>query len=46
MRVTIAAQAGFLLLGRGGSFGNLREVLVYLGRFVALLSLPPVVWLF
>jgi hypothetical protein len=35
MRVTIAAQAAFLLLGRGGSFGNLREVLVYPGRFVA-----------
>jgi hypothetical protein len=33
MRVTIAAQAAFLLLGRGGSFGNLREVLVYPGRF-------------
>lgn len=35
MRVTIAAQAAFLLLGRGGSFGNLREVLVYPGHFVA-----------
>lgn len=34
MRVTIAAQAAFLLLGRGGSFGNLREVLVYPGHFV------------
>lgn len=34
MRVTIAAQAALLLLGRGGSFGNLREVLVYPGRFV------------
>jgi MtfA peptidase len=34
MRVTIAAQAVFLLLGRGGSFGNLREVLVYPGHFV------------
>ena len=35
MRITIAAQAAFLLLGRGGSFGNLREVLVYPGHFVA-----------
>ncbi|MDQ2735508.1 MAG: zinc-dependent peptidase [Pseudomonadota bacterium] len=34
MRVTIAAQAAFLLLGRGGSFGNLREVWVYPGHFV------------
>jgi hypothetical protein len=34
MRVTIAAQAAFLLLGRGGSFSNLREVLVYPGHFV------------
>jgi MtfA peptidase len=34
MRVTIAAQAALLLLGRGGSFGNLREVLVYPGHFV------------
>lgn len=34
MRVTIAAQAAFLLLGRGGSFGSLREVLVYPGHFV------------
>ena len=34
MRVTIAAQAAFLLLGRGGSFGNLREVLVYPGHFL------------
>ena len=34
MRVTIAAQASFLLLGRGGSFGNLREVLVYPDHFV------------
>ena len=34
VRVTIAAQAAFLLLGRGGSFGNLREVLVYPGLFV------------
>jgi Mlc titration factor MtfA (ptsG expression regulator) len=34
MRVTIAAQAAFLLLGRGGSFSNLREVLVYPGQFV------------
>ena len=34
VRVTIAAQAAFLLLGRGGSFGNLREVLVYPGHFV------------
>jgi Mlc titration factor MtfA (ptsG expression regulator) len=34
MRVTIAAQAAFLLLGRGGTFGNLREVLVYPGHFV------------
>lgn len=34
MRITIAAQAAFLLLGRGGSFGNLREVLVYPGHFV------------
>lgn len=34
VRVTIAAQAGLLLLGRGGSFGNLREVLVYPGHFV------------
>lgn len=29
IRVTIAGQAAFLLLGRGGSFGALREVLVY-----------------
>ena len=35
MRVTIATQAAFLLLGRGGSFGNVREVLVYPGHFVA-----------
>jgi Mlc titration factor MtfA (ptsG expression regulator) len=35
MRVTVAAQAAFLLLGRGGSFGNLREVLLYPGHFVA-----------
>lgn len=34
IRVTIAAQAALLLLGRGGSFGNLREVLVYPGHFV------------
>jgi Mlc titration factor MtfA (ptsG expression regulator) len=34
MRLTIAAQAAFLLLGRGGSFGNVREVLVYPGYFV------------
>lgn len=34
MRVTIAAQATFLLLGRGGSFGNLRVVLVYPGHFI------------
>jgi Mlc titration factor MtfA (ptsG expression regulator) len=34
MRVTIAAQAAFLLLGRGGSFGNVRELLVYPGHFV------------
>src|SRR5262245_39921558 len=34
VRVTIAAQAAFLLLGRGGSFGNLREVLVYPGHFI------------
>lgn len=34
MRVTIAAQAAFLLLGRGGSFGNLREVLVYPSHFL------------
>lgn len=34
VRVTIAAQAAFLLLGRGGSFSNLREVLVYPGHFV------------
>lgn len=34
VRVTIAAQAALLLLGRGGSFGNLREVLVYPGLFV------------
>jgi Mlc titration factor MtfA (ptsG expression regulator) len=34
IRVTIAAQAAFLLLGRGGSFSNLREVLVYPGHFV------------
>ena len=40
MRVTIAAQAAFLLLGRGGSFGNLREVLVYPGRFIAPRSEP------
>lgn len=39
MRVTIAAQAAFLLLGRGGSFGNLREVLVYPGHFVVPRSL-------
>ena len=35
MRLTIAAQAAFLLLGRGGSFSNVREVLVYPGHFVA-----------
>ncbi|MCU0930088.1 MAG: zinc-dependent peptidase [Burkholderiaceae bacterium] len=35
MRVTIAAQAALLLLGRGGSFGNVREVLVYPGHFAA-----------
>jgi Mlc titration factor MtfA (ptsG expression regulator) len=40
MRVTIAAQAAFLLLGRGGSFGNLREVLVYPGHFVVPRSEP------
>ena len=34
VRVTIAAQAAFLLLGRGGSFSNLREVLVYPGHFI------------
>ncbi len=34
VRVTVAAQAALLLLGRGGSFGNLREVLVYPGHFV------------
>ncbi|MEO7150756.1 MAG: M90 family metallopeptidase [Burkholderiaceae bacterium] len=34
MRVSIAAQAAFLLLGRGGSFGNLRQVLVYPDHFV------------
>lgn len=34
MRVVIAAQASFLLLGRGGSFANVREVLVYPGHFV------------
>jgi len=34
VRVTIAAQAAFLLLGRGGSFGILRQVLVYPGHFV------------
>ncbi len=34
IRVTIAAQAALLLMGRGGSFGNLREVLVYPGHFV------------
>ncbi|MBW8832273.1 MAG: zinc-dependent peptidase [Burkholderiales bacterium] len=38
IRVTIAAQSAFLLLGRGGSFGNLREVLVYPGYFVVLRS--------
>ena len=40
IRVTIAAQAAFLLLGRGGSFGNLREVLVYPGHFVVPRSAP------
>lgn len=40
MRVTIAAQAALLLLGRGGSFGNLREVLVYPGHFVVPRSGP------
>src|SRR6516164_3370958 len=40
IRVTIAAQAAFLLLGRGGSFGNLREVLVYPGHFVVPRSEP------
>ncbi len=40
MRVVIAAQAAFLLLGRGGSFGNLREVLVYPGHFVVPRSTP------
>lgn len=34
VRVTVAAQAALLLLGRGGSFANLREVLVYPGHFV------------
>jgi Mlc titration factor MtfA (ptsG expression regulator) len=34
IRVTIAAQAALLLIGRGGSFGNLREVLVYPDHFV------------
>lgn len=34
VRVTIAGQAALLLLGRGGSFGNLREVLVYPGHFL------------
>jgi Mlc titration factor MtfA (ptsG expression regulator) len=33
VRVTVAAQAALLLLGRGGSFGNVREVLVYPGHF-------------
>ena len=42
IRVTIAAQAAFLLLGRGGSFGNLREVLVYPGHFVVPRSEPGV----
>lgn len=40
VRVTIAAQAALLLLGRGGSFGNLREVLVYPGLFVVPRSEP------
>ncbi len=40
IRVTIAGQAAFLLLGRGGSFGNLREVLVYPGHFVVPRSEP------
>lgn len=40
VRVTIAAQAALLLLGRGGSFGNLREVLVYPGHFVVPRSEP------
>lgn len=35
VRVLVAAQASLLLLGRGGGFGNLREVLVYPGHFVA-----------
>ncbi|MFO1298772.1 MAG: M90 family metallopeptidase, partial [Rubrivivax sp.] len=33
VRVTIAAQACLLLLGRGGGFDGLREVLVYPGAF-------------
>ncbi|MBL8287080.1 MAG: zinc-dependent peptidase [Rubrivivax sp.] len=33
VRVTIAAQACLLLLGRGGGFEGLREVLVYPGAF-------------
>lgn len=40
MRVIIAAQAAVLLLGRGGSFGNLREVLIYPGQFVVPHSKP------
>jgi hypothetical protein len=39
-RVLIAAQAALLLLGRGGGFTNLREVLVYPGHFVAPASAP------
>lgn len=33
-RVLIAAQAALMLAGRGGSFANLREILVYPGHFV------------
>lgn len=35
VRVTIAAQAGLLLLNRGGGFDGLTEVLVYPGAFAA-----------
>jgi Mlc titration factor MtfA (ptsG expression regulator) len=35
MRVTIAAQAALLLLGRNTRFDNLRQILLYPGTFVA-----------
>ncbi|MCW5635119.1 MAG: zinc-dependent peptidase [Rubrivivax sp.] len=40
VRVTIAAQAGLLLLNRGGGFEGLTEVLVYPGAFAARRAQP------